>query len=58
MGAPLAEQVSMQFQRELPGDYAFSVGYVGTKGTGLFQSIDGNQPIRGTGGAQRRRSSH
>jgi hypothetical protein len=51
--APLAEQVSMQFQRELGGNYALSVGYVGTKGTGLFQSIDGNAPIRGTNGTQR-----
>ena len=55
--APLAEQVSMQFQRELSGNYALSVGYVGTKGTGLFQSIDGNAPIRGTNGAQRVDSS-
>ena len=51
--APLAEQVSMQFQRELPANYALSVGYVGTKGTGLFQSIDGNAPIRGTNGTVR-----
>lgn len=48
--APLSEQVSLQFQRELPKSYALSIGYVGTKGTGLFQSIDGNQPILGTGG--------
>src|SRR3954447_13161587 len=51
--APLAEQVSVQFQRELTGNYALSVGYVGTKGTALFQSIDGNPPIRGTNGARR-----
>jgi hypothetical protein len=43
--APLSEQVSLQFQRELGGGYAASVGYVGTKGTGLFQSIDGNAPV-------------
>jgi hypothetical protein len=29
------------------------VGYAGTKGTGLFQSIDGNQTVRGTGGTVR-----
>ncbi len=51
--APLAEQVSAQFQRELPGSYALSAGYVGTKGTDLFQSIDGNPPIRGTNGLRR-----
>lgn len=51
--APFAEQVSVQLQRELPASYAFSLGYVGTKGTALFQSIDGNPPIRGTNGAQR-----
>lgn len=48
--APLSEQVSLQFQRELPGGYAMTMGYVGTKGTGLFQSIDGNAPILGAGG--------
>jgi hypothetical protein len=37
--------VSFQFQRELPADWAFSVGYVGTKGTALFQTIDGNPTI-------------
>ncbi|MFN0100909.1 MAG: carboxypeptidase regulatory-like domain-containing protein [Bryobacteraceae bacterium] len=43
--APLSEQVSMQFQREMAGGFAATVGYVGTKGTGLFQSIDGNAPV-------------
>lgn len=43
--APLSEQVSVQLQRELPGGYAATMGYVGTKGTALFQSIDGNAPI-------------
>ena len=51
--APIAEQYSVQFQRELRGNFALSVGYVATKGTGLFQSIDGNAPIRGTNGAVR-----
>ncbi|MBL8209931.1 MAG: TonB-dependent receptor [Bryobacterales bacterium] len=51
--APLAEQISFQLQRELPGGYAFTVGYVGTKGTALFQSIDGNAPVRGSGGRVR-----
>jgi hypothetical protein len=51
--APLAEQFSLQIQRQLPGDWAFSIGGVSTKGTGLFQSIDGNRPIPGTAGTQR-----
>ena len=40
--APIAEQFSLQFQRELAGGFVFSMGYVGTKGTALFQTIDGN----------------
>ena len=51
--APLAEQFSLQTQRELRGNLALSIGYVATKGTALFQSIDGNRPIPGTGGVQR-----
>ncbi|MBY0506148.1 MAG: TonB-dependent receptor [Bryobacteraceae bacterium] len=43
--APLSEQASLQFQRELRGGWAATVGYVGTKGTGLLQSIDGNAPV-------------
>ncbi len=51
--APVAEQGSLQLQRELAGGYVMSVGYVGTKGTGLFQSIDGNAPLLGSGGTVR-----
>ena len=32
-------------QREVTRDLVFRVGYVGSKGTGLFESIDGN-PVR------------
>lgn len=42
---PLAEQFSLQLQRELTNQYAFTLGYVGTKGTGLYQSIDGNPTL-------------
>jgi hypothetical protein len=45
--SPLAEQFSVQFQRELGKDWALSTGWVGTKGTALFQSIDGNPTIAG-----------
>jgi hypothetical protein len=40
--APSADQFSLEFQRELNRDTAFKVGYVGTIGRGLFQTIDGN----------------
>ena len=40
--SPIAEQFSLEVQRELDPNTVFRVGYVGTKGTALFQSIDGN----------------
>jgi hypothetical protein len=40
--SPYAEQFSLQFQRELPGNWAYTLGYVGTKGTAMLQSTDGN----------------
>ena len=43
--APAVEQFSLQFQRELAGGFVFSTGYVGTKGTALFQSVDGNPTV-------------
>jgi hypothetical protein len=43
--SPLAEQFSVQFQRELGQDWALSTGWVATKGTGLFQSVDGNPTL-------------
>lgn len=51
--SPLAEQFALQIQRQLATDWALTVGYVGTKGTALFQSIDGNPTIPGTNGTQR-----
>jgi len=51
--APLAEQVSAQVQRTLAQDWALTLGYVGTKGTALFSSVDGNPTVPGTGGAVR-----
>jgi hypothetical protein len=43
--APFAEQISAQFQRELRGGWVLSTGYIGTKGTALFQTIDGNPTV-------------
>jgi hypothetical protein len=40
--SPVAEQFSLEIQRELDPDTVFRVGYVGTKGTALFQTLDGN----------------
>jgi hypothetical protein len=40
--APIAEQYSFEIQRELASNAVLRVGWVGTKGTGLFQTIDGN----------------
>ncbi|MBM3761603.1 MAG: TonB-dependent receptor [Acidobacteria bacterium] len=51
--SPYAEQFSTQIQRELPGGYAMNVGYIATKGTALFQSVDGNPTIPGSNGTQR-----
>jgi hypothetical protein len=40
--APISEQFSFEVQRELDSASVVRIGYVGTKGTGLFQTIDGN----------------
>lgn len=40
--APAYDQFSLELQRELGTDMVFKVGDVGTKGTGLFQTLDGN----------------
>jgi len=44
--APVADQFSLEIQRELDANAVFRVGYVGTKGTGLFQTVDGNPATR------------
>lgn len=51
--APLAEQFALQIQRELGQNWALTVGGVSTKGTALFQSLDGNPTVPGTNGTQR-----
>ncbi len=40
--SPYADQYSLEIQRELAKDWVMRVGYVGTKGTALFQTVDGN----------------
>lgn len=44
--APASDQFSFDVQRELNKDTVLKVGYVGTRGTGLFQTIDGNPTTR------------
>lgn len=46
---PVGEQFALQLQRELKNDWALSVGYVGTKGTALFEPVDGNPIVPGAG---------
>jgi len=48
-----AEQFALQLQRELKKDWALSVGWIGTKGTALSQSTDGNPNVPGSGGDRR-----
>ena len=43
--APASDQFSLEVQRSLPLDSVLKIGYVGTKGTGLFQTIDGNPTL-------------
>ena len=40
--SPYYDSFSLEVQRELSRDVVLRVGYVGSKGTGLFETIDGN----------------
>ena len=40
--SPVADQFSLEIQRALNPDTVLRMGYVGTKGTALFQVLDGN----------------
>jgi outer membrane receptor protein involved in Fe transport len=51
--APLAEQFSFQVQREVARDWIATVGYIATKGTALFQTLDGNPTVPGSQGRVR-----
>lgn len=44
--SPSADQFSLEISRELSKDVVLRVGYVGTKGNGLFQTVDGNPVVR------------
>ena len=45
---PTYDQFSLEIQRELSRDLIMSIGYVGTRGTGLLQTIDGNPRVLST----------
>lgn len=49
----IAEQFSFQLQREVAKDWAVTAGWIATKGTGLFQTIDNNPIIPGSAPARR-----
>lgn len=40
--APYYDSFSLEVQREVSKDLVLRIGYVGSKGTGLFETIDGN----------------
>ncbi len=44
---PSYDSFSLEMQRELSNDLVLRVGYVGTKGNGLFESVDANPTIIG-----------
>lgn len=48
--APATDQFSFEVQRELTADLVMKVGYIRTRGTGLFQTIDGNPRTACAGG--------
>ena len=44
---PVYDSLSLEVQREFTRDLVLRVGYVGTKGTGLFESVDANPTVVG-----------
>ena len=44
--SPIAEQFALELQRELRANTVVKIGWVGTKGTALFQTLDGNPRTR------------
>ena len=47
--SPMADQFSVEMQRQLGADLALRIGYVGTFGKDLFQTLDGNPRLPFTG---------
>ncbi|HYL39152.1 MAG TPA: TonB-dependent receptor [Bryobacteraceae bacterium] len=51
--APSSDQYAFQAERELSNNWAFTLGWIATKGTGLLDTLDGNPTIPGTKATQR-----
>jgi len=47
--SPMADQFSLEIQRQLSANLVMRVGYVGTLGKDLFQTLDGNPRLPMTG---------
>ncbi|MBI1745098.1 MAG: TonB-dependent receptor [Acidobacteria bacterium] len=56
--SPYADQYSLEVQREVLQGLVMRVGYVATKGSALFQTIDANPNISGPDGPIRRLDSN
>ncbi|MDE0106579.1 MAG: TonB-dependent receptor [Bryobacterales bacterium] len=52
---PYIQQWNFSIQQQLPGRQQMTVSYVGSKGTGLRQAVDFNQPVPGEGPVSSRR---
>lgn len=52
MRSEVAEQFSFQVQREFAKDWSLTAGWIGTKGTGLYQTIDDNPIVPNSGGTR------
>ena len=48
-----ADQFALQLQRELTSNWALTVGWIATKGSGLFQTVDNNPTIPGSSPTRR-----
>jgi hypothetical protein len=44
--SPMADQFSLEMQRQLSDNLVFRIGYVGTFGKDLFQTLDGNPRLQ------------
>ena len=56
--SPLAEQFALRVERQLGQNWALSAGYIGTKGTALYQIIDQNPTVPGSQGTRRADTAH
>jgi hypothetical protein len=48
-----AEEFALQLQRQVKTNWVLNIGYVGTKGTALLETVDGNPTLPGSAGRQR-----